>query len=150
MTEAGWDMQKVKHFKKKQLVQCNFVIVLLFMLSVYYAEKGGSVFAYFNFLCVLIWMISAYTLYVAATGKTIGTKTSKFIQNFDRDRLGERRWKKRRIIEAAVTGALAVICTVLAVVMDYNADSLEIRHLFPIIGSWLGYNIGEIVRIGSL
>jgi len=150
MNEAEWNIQKVKHLKRKQLVQYNLAMLLLFLLYIYYVKTGGSISIFFSLLCLLIWIIVVHTLYTLITGKTIGTKTSRLVQTFDRDYLGEKRWKRRKMIEFIIIGVLGVICTVLMATMNFGSKELEIYNLFPIIGGWLGFNIGEIFRIRNL
>ena len=88
MDETQWDIQEVKHLKKKQLVQYNIVMLLLFVLFGYFSENGNTSLL-FGVFCVLVWIVVAITLYTLMTGKPIGTKTSRRVQVFDRNRLGE-------------------------------------------------------------
>ncbi|SES44023.1 hypothetical protein [Psychrobacillus sp. OK032] len=150
MDETQWDIQEVKHLKKKQLVQYNIVMLLLFVLFGYFSEKGNSSLL-FGVFCVLLWIIVAITLYTLMTGKPIGTKTSRRVQVFDRNRLGEKRWKRRNITETVIISVISVLITILLFVKDFNSVSLDFSiAAFPFIGAWIGYNIGEIIRMNNL
>ncbi|MGB2871229.1 hypothetical protein [Psychrobacillus psychrotolerans] len=87
MDETQWDIQEVKHLKKKQLFQNNLVMLLLFVLFGYLAENGKPSLLIGGF-CVLLWIIVVITLYVLKTGSPIGTKTSRIVQEFDRRSFG--------------------------------------------------------------
>lgn len=150
MGETNWDIQKVKRLKWKQLVQHNLAMLILFFLSMYYMKIGGSVSVFFLLLCLWIWMIVAHTLFTFITGKMIGTKTSKFVFAFDRDYLGEKCWKRRKMMEVITVSFLSIMITVLVFTMNFNAEKLEIYNLIPIIGGWLGFNIGETFRIKKI
>lgn len=150
MDETQWDIQEVKHLKKKQLVQSNLVMLLLFVLFGYFSENGKPSLLIGGF-CVLLWIIVAITLYVLKTGRPIGTKTSRIVQEFDRNRLGEQRWKRRKMTEAVIISIISVFITVLVFVKDLNSVRLDLSiGAFPFIGAWIGYNIGEIIRMNKL
>lgn len=145
-----WDIQEVKHLKKKQLVQLNLVMLLLFVLSVYYVHVGWPISAFFGLSCLFLWVFSACTLYPLLTGKMIGTKESKLTQAFDRERWGEKRWKRRKVMEAVLVIIVSAVCTVLVFTMDFGSDTLEFFNLGPFVGAWLGSNIGGFIRINTL
>lgn len=150
MDETQWDIQDVKHLKKKQLVQYNIIMLLLFVMFAYFSEKGNPSLL-FGVFCVLLWIIVAITLYTLMTGKPIGTKTSRCVQVFDRNRLGERRWKRRNITETVIISVISVLITILLFVKDFNSVSLDFSiAAIPFIGAWIGYNIGEIIRMNNL
>jgi Ca2+/Na+ antiporter len=150
MDETQWDIQEVKHLKKKQLVQNNLVMLLLFVLIAYFAYSGKHSLIngiYF----VLIWINVAITLYTLKKGRTIGTKTSKRVQEFDRNRLGEKRWKRNRITEAVIISVTGIGIAVLLFVVDFNSVRLDVpNYVFPFIGAWIGFNIREIIRMNNL
>ncbi|WP_390308502.1 hypothetical protein [Gracilibacillus thailandensis] len=97
------------------------------------------------------WVITAYMLYTIMTGKTIGTKTSQRVQAFDRDHMGEKRWKRKTLTEALILSVLSIILTVCLFVLDFDFVQLDFPiSVFPLIGPWIGFNIGEIVRMNNL
>jgi len=150
MDETQWDIQEVKHLKKKQLVQYNIVMLLLFVLFGYFSENGNTSLL-FGVFCVLVWIVVAITLYTLMTGKPIGTKTSRRVQVFDRNRLGEKRWKRRKITETVIISVISVLITILLFVKDFNSVRLDFPiDAFPFIGAWIGYNVGEIIRMNNL
>ncbi|WP_186577149.1 hypothetical protein [Aquibacillus kalidii] len=150
MDETQWDIKEVKHLKKKQLVQYNLVMLLLFVLFGYFAENGKSTLLIGGF-CVLIWIITGITLYTLMSGIPIGTKTSRMVQEFDRNRLGEKRWKRKEITEAVIISVISVFITVLVFMKGFNSVRLDFPiNAFPFIGAWVGYNIGEIIRMKNL
>ena len=150
MDETQWDIQEVKHLKKKQLVQSNLVMLLLFVLFGYFVENGKTSLL-IGGCCVLLWIIVAITLYVLKTGRPIGTKTNRIVQEFDRNRLGEKRWKQRKMTEAVIISVISVLITVLVFVKNLNSVRLDfISGALPFIGAWIGHNIGEIIRMNKL
>lgn len=150
MGETKWDIQEIKYLKRKQLVQNNLVILLLFVLLGYFAENGKDILI-FGVIFVTFWIIVAVTLYILITGRPIGTRTNKRVQIFDRHRLGEKRWKRKKVIETVGIGVIAVFVTVLMFDIDFNAISFDFPiDAFPLIGVWIGYNIGEIIRMQNL
>lgn len=150
MTETAWDIDEVKRLKKIQLVQGN-TMMLLFFVSFPYVVMSENTFVLLGLYCVILWIFVASILYTLKTGKTFGTKTSRRVQAFDKDHLGEKRWKRRKVIEAVIISISTIVLTVLLCVFDFNdVRSDYSNYAFPFIGSWIGYNIGEIVRMNKL
>lgn len=149
MVETAWDIVEVKRLKKIQLAQGNLLMLLSFVLFVYLLlnEKAIVVFAIF---CGLLWIFTATIFYTLKTGKTISTKTSRRVQEYDKYRLGKKRWKRRKIIEAVIISMCSVGFTVAFFVLDFNNVRIELINCIPFIGCWMGYNIGETVRISDL
>src|SRR5699024_9458707 len=102
---------------------------------------------YFSLCCLLAWMIALHSLYTLVTGNSLGTKTRKRVLAFDKDCLGKSRWKKKKMIEVITISILVIISTVIVISVDFKDEQLDIFTFFTIIGSWLGYNVGEIFRI---
>lgn len=149
-TKTKWDIRKVKRLKRKQLMQYNLVMLILFILSVYFVKIGGSMATFFSIGIPLLWIITAYTIYALITGKIIGTKTSKRVQTFNLEYWGKRRWKRKRVIGAIVISVLSILCTVIVATVNFNSEASEIHNVFPIVGAWLGFNIGETFKIKKL
>ena len=150
MNETQWDIKEVKHLKIKQLVQYNVVWLLLFLLFGYFAMNGKTSLL-FGGMCVILWIVVASSLYNLITEKPIGTKTSRMVQEFDRTQLGQKRWKRRRMIETAFIIVICVFVTVFVSINDFNSETINSPiHLFPYIGAFIGYNSGEIYRISNL
>ncbi|TVP83493.1 MAG: hypothetical protein EA344_09230 [Alkalicoccus sp.] len=150
MNETEWDLQEVKQLKKKRLVQNNFMMLIFFLLFVYYIEAGFSAAALLPVCTAFLWFITGRMLYTVITGKPLGTKTNRFIQTFDKYKKGTRGWKLRIGAEAAFTGACSILLTGVMVFMDFDDSPLRFSAVFPVVGSWIGYNIGEMFRINSL
>ncbi|WP_407270749.1 hypothetical protein [Radiobacillus sp. PE A8.2] len=150
MGETQWDIQEVKRLKKKQVIQYNLAMLLVFVLFGYFVEIG-KVSMIFVMFCVLCWIIAVTSLYTLNTGKPVGTKTNKRLQEFDRDRLGEKRWKRRTMIGAVLISVVSVALTVFLFYTNFENSRMEFpRDAFPLIGVWVGYNLGELVRISNL
>lgn len=150
MGETKWNIQEIQRLKRKQLVQYNLVMFLLFMLVFYYMKIGMSVLLFTTILCLFFCLIIAHTLYTLITGKMLGTKTSRLIQAFDKDYLGKKRWKRKKIIEFIFLSILGIMCTVLLFRIDFVSSEFDIYSLMPFFGGWSGMNIGEIFRIRNL
>ncbi|WP_430787296.1 hypothetical protein VBD025_16075 [Virgibacillus flavescens] len=150
MDEIQWDIQEIKHLKKIQLVQSNFFMLLYVVLFAYLAENGESSIL-IGLSCALIWVIVVISLYTLITGRHFGTKTHRRVQEFDRKRTGEKSWKRHQLIGNVAMIAFAVFITVLIFVMGINSARVEFPlNAYPIIGVWVGSNIGEIVRMNKL
>ncbi|WP_226577601.1 hypothetical protein [Halobacillus litoralis] len=151
MSETDWDIQEVKRLKKKLLIQYNLIMLLIIVMFAFYIESGGPPGFLFGLCCVLIWFIAGQMLFTLKTGRIIGTKTSRLVQAFDRDRQGEKRWKRKRMAGGVIFSIMAVVITGMFFILDYNSVQLEFPlDALPLIGAGLGYNIGEITRINNL
>lgn len=149
MVETAWDIDEVKRLKKIQLVHGNLLMLLSFVLFVYLLMSGKAIVLSALF-CVYLWFYTTTIFYTLKTGQTIGTKTSGRVQEFDKYRLGKKRWKRRKIIEAVVVSISSVGFTVALFVLDFNYIRFEFINGLAFIGAWMAYNIGEIVRISDL
>lgn len=151
MEEVDRDIQEMKRLKKKQLVHYNFGMLLLMVLFAYFVRNGGSANLLLGLCCALFWIFAAGMLYTLKTGKVLGPKSSRRVQAFDRDRLGEKRWKRKNTLSAVFLCVLSVGFTVMWLAMDFDSVRLEFPFdAIPFIGSWLGFNIGEGIRISKL
>lgn len=136
--------------KKKYINMSQSIVSHRIIQRVDIAENGKHSLL-IGGVSVLLWILVAITLYVLKTGRPIGTKTSRIVQEFDRNRLGEKRWKRRKMTEAVIISVISVLITVLVFVMDLNYVRLDFpMSAFPFIGTWIGYNVGEIVRMNKL
>lgn len=150
MAETHWDMQEIKHLKKKELLQFNLIMLLLFVLIGYLSEQAKPSLLYGVF-CVLLWLIVASALYNLITGRHIGTDTSRRVQEFDRYRLGERIWKRNKMIEVVIVGIISLIFTVLLSVNYFSDLRLDFPiNTLPFVGVWIAHNIGEVIRMKKL
>ena len=147
MAATQSDLKEYKSLKKKQYIQNNFLLLFIFILIGYFSQNGNYFFLMVVF-CVLLWIIVVSLLYTLKTGKPIGTKASKLVQEIDKNRLGEKRWKQLKMKEIIFISVLNVIITVLLFVIDFNSEMLDFpMSAIPYIGAWIGYNIGEILRM---
>ncbi|MGM0896329.1 MAG: hypothetical protein ACQEV0_00440 [Bacillota bacterium] len=150
MDKTKWDIHKVKRLKKKQLIQSNFFLLLLFLVLIYLADQARA-YLISGMFFMLVLGVMATALYTLKTGRFVGTKTSKIIQEFDRDRLGKKSWKRRKIIEESFIGVLGIGVSLLLIATGFDSTSTDSLHFhFPFIGVWVGHNLGEIVRISGL
>ncbi|WP_244504240.1 hypothetical protein [Salibacterium halotolerans] len=151
MHETEWDIQEVKRLKKKQLVQQNLLMLLLFVLFAFYVHNVGSASVLLGLCCVLLWLTAVPPLYTLKTGEPIGTKTSRMVQAFDRYHWGEKRWKRNTMMETGILMIGSVVFTVLFFVWDVDSIRLDSPiGVFPFIGGWIGFNAGQIIRLMKL
>lgn len=150
MDEIHWDIQEVKRLKKKRLIQADLVILLLFILSIYYINVGWPISVFLGLSILILWTVVAHSLYTITTGKVIGGKTSRLLQEFDKQRSGKKHWKRKKTVEAVFITVISAICTALVFNMDPSSESVRFINLWPCIGAWVGSNIGEIFRIANL
>lgn len=150
MDVSEWDIQEVKQLKKKQLVQFNIMMLLIFVLTVFYVKADLPLSVLLTLTCGLFWFFAVHALYILITEKTTGTKTNKLVQAFDRDRWGKKRWKRKMITEVVILSIIGIMFTVFAVTLNTSSVSLHFYNLFPFIGTWIGSNLGTMARISSL
>lgn len=150
MPKTDWDIQKIKRLKWILFIQLNIVMILLFIPLIYYVMAGVSASLFLRLFCLLLWIIVAHTFYTFRTGKLIGTKTIKLVFAFDRDCLGERRWKRNKMIELIILIFFSIVFTILVFMIDFNDRNLDTYSLFPFIGSWVGTSIGQILKLNKL
>lgn len=150
MNEMQWDIKEIKRLKVKGLVQYNFGVLLLFLLFGYFAINGKTSLL-IGGICFFLWILVAFSLYNLIMEKPIGTKTSRIVQEFDKNRLGQKCWKRKNMIETAFLVVISVFITVFVIVNDFDSETLNFPiGFFPLIGACVGYNIGEIYRISNL
>lgn len=150
MEETQWDIKEIKQLKKKQLVRSNLFIVLVFILLVYLFQSGQFLFIVWVLLAFLF-IVLVHSIYTLKTGKHIGTKTSRYLNEFDRHRSGEKRWKRTKIHEIVFLTVLGVGMGVLLYLIDFSSPPPNASQAhFPFIGAWIGYNLGELSRMKNL
>lgn len=150
MAEIQWNIEEVKRWKIKQLIQYNLGMLVLFAILIYSFEFVQLYFLIGSFY-MLVLILAAIALYNLMTGKFVGTKTGRRIQQYEKARLGEKRWKRRKIIEAVFIIGLVILVTAFIFTSDVDTSQINFSSAaFPFIGAWLGYNIGEIVRTRNL
>lgn len=150
MNEIVWDIKEVKRLKTKSLVELNISMLLIFLFAVFYIHMRWSMSLFFGIACLIIWFFAALSLYTLISGKTTGTKTNKRVQAFDRQRAGDKRWKRRRIAEVIIFSTLGIVCTILVFPIDLSDESLQYINVWPFVGAWFGANLGSIFRIINL
>ncbi|WLR47195.1 hypothetical protein LC065_16975 [Halobacillus litoralis] len=149
--ETQWNIEEVKRLKKKQLLHSNLVLLAFFALFIIYALNEGTLNVVIGFFCVILWGIAANTLYTIITGKVLGSKTYRRVLAFDIDNMGKERWKQRKFIEFTVLIVLCLGITVVLFTIDFGSARLDFPlDVFPMLGGWIGMNIGQIARIKNL
>lgn len=86
MDEVHCDIEEAKRLKKKRIIQADLVILLLFILSIYYVSVGWPISVFLGLSILILWSVAAYSLYTLTTGGVIGGKTSRLLQDFDKQR----------------------------------------------------------------
>ncbi|QAS52944.1 hypothetical protein [Halobacillus litoralis] len=151
MDEEKWEIQEIKRLKKKHLILYNLVMLLIVVSFGFYAENGGTAPLIFNLCCVVFWIITATSWCTLITGNAIGTKSTQRVLSFDKDHLGEKRWKRQKTLGTVLISVLTIGITVVLLVMEFDSVRLEFPlDATPIIGAWAGYTAGEIRNINRL
>jgi Ca2+/Na+ antiporter len=151
MAESNWDIQEVKDLKKKRLFHIDIMVFFMLVLLAFYIEAGGRGDVLLGLCCAFLWLWAASMFYSVKTGKAFGTTTNQLVQDFDREQKGEKQWKRKTIGEAVFLSIAALGFTILLVVLDFNSPSLSFTPIaFSIIANWVGFNIGELVRMNNL
>lgn len=150
MEEIQWNIKEIKRLKKLQLLQNNFLFLLVFLMIGYFFEIGMSSLVLVG-VCVISWVVAASLIYTLITGKNLRSKRYRVLQKFDRHRFGDKRWRWRTIAEVVIVIIASAIITAFVLNMDIHSLSLDLPFdAFPFIGVWLGHNIGEIYRLKKL
>ncbi|ANU18365.1 hypothetical protein BBI11_15560 [Planococcus maritimus] len=154
MDEAQQKLKEITKLKKKQLLWSNLFMLVIFLLLSYLLESGKILFATW-IVILFIFVMVVLSLYTLITGTIIGTKTTRRIRAFDRKRWGKTKWKLLNITEVVLYSGMGVGLIYLVFNTDFDFDfHFHDRSLstftFPFIGSWVGYNLGEIIRIFGL
>lgn len=145
-----WDIKEIKRLKVKGLIQYNFGVLLLFLLFGYFAINGKTLLLVGG-ICFFLWISVAFSLLNLIMEKPIGTKTSRIIQEFDKNRLGQKYWKRKNMIETIFLVIISIFITVFVIVNDFDSAILNFPiGFFPLIGACVGYNIVKIYRISNL
>lgn len=154
MYEKEWDIQRVKRLKLKLLIQSNVFMLLIFLLAVVYINIGWPISVFLILSCLLLWVLVAYIFSTFISEKGGLTKTSRLVQSFDMDHWGKKRWKRKKVTELVFVSIISAASTVLIVNMllstDLTSEILRFFNIIPFIGAWVGFNIGEIVRMNNL
>ncbi|MBX0356722.1 hypothetical protein [Halobacillus sp. Nhm2S1] len=151
MGEMEWDRQEVKRLKKKQLIHSNLLLLFFFILFVIYSQNGGALTVVIGICCIVLSIYAANLLYTLITGHAVGTKTYKRVLAFDIEHMGKKRWKRRRIIELIFL--LVLILGIIVALFTFNLGEASLTFpldFFPMLGGWIGMNIGQISRIRNL
>ncbi|WP_058307325.1 hypothetical protein [Gracilibacillus massiliensis] len=150
MSEKQWDMKEVKRMKKKKLFQYNLVMVFISLLISYFIANDSTIILSAVF-CVIFWLLAVNSLYTLISGNTIGTRTSRRLKEYDKDRLGKKRWRRNTLVEAIFINLSAIGMTWFLFVIDFDSITLNFPwSIFPFLGGWIGYNIGKIFRMSEL
>ncbi len=150
MDGTQWDIREVKRLKKKQLVQSNLIFLTTFIL-IYFLVETGMQFVVLGLVYIIIFAVTGSSLYSLKTGETIGTKTTKRIEEFEKDRVGIKRWKRSQIIGAVIMGVLGIGLAAFLFKTDLNTMRFDTLFFIPpLLGACIGHNIGEIFRLINL
>lgn len=151
MDGEDWDIQEIKRLKKRLLVQNNLLMLVLLVLFATYVKNGGSANVLLGICCAFFWIFAAGMLYTFKTGKIIGTKSSQRVHAFDKDQVSEKRWKRKATKSVVFLIGLSVVFTLFWFLLDFDSVGLQFTvDALPFIVCWIGFNIGETVRIRKL
>ncbi|MGM0896437.1 MAG: hypothetical protein ACQEV0_00980 [Bacillota bacterium] len=150
MDEAQQELKEITKLKKKQLLWGNLFMLMTFLLLSYLLENGKILFATW-IVILFIFVMVVLSLYTLITGTIIGTKTTRRIRAFDRKRWGKTKWKLLNITEVVLYIGMGTGLIYLVFNMDFDLLNPNLSSfIFPFIGAWVGYNLGEIIRIAGL
>lgn len=150
MDEAQQELIEITKLKKKQLLWGNLFMLVTFLLLSYLLENGKILLATWIVILFILVMV-VLSLYTLITGTIIGTKTTRRIRAFDRKRWGKTKWKLLNITEVVLYIGMGTGLIYLVFNMDFDLLNPNLSSFtFPFIGAWVGYNLGEIIRIAGL
>ncbi|SHN10425.1 hypothetical protein [Gracilibacillus kekensis] len=129
MSEKQWDIKEVKRMKKKKLFQYNFVMVFISLLISYFIANDSAIILCGVF-CVIFWLLAANSLYILITENTIGTSTSRRLKEYDKDRLGKKRWRRNTLVQAIFINLSAIGMTWFLFVIDFDSITLNFPWSF--------------------
>ncbi|AUD14966.1 hypothetical protein CXF77_17235 [Planococcus sp. MB-3u-09] len=150
VAEAQQEIKEIKKLKKMQLLWGNLFMLVTFLLLSYLLGNGKILFVTWALIIFLL-ILTILSLYTLVTGTIIGTKNTRRIRAFDRKCWGEKKWKRNKIIEIVLYTGLGIGITALAFNTDLDSSHRNLSDFaFPFAGAWIGYNLGEIMRIAAL
>ncbi len=150
MDEAQQEIKEIKGLKKKQLLWGNLFMLVTFLLFGYSLGNGKILFATW-IVILLVFVMVVLSLYTLITGKVIGTKTTKRIRAFDRKRWGQKKWRLLNITHIVLYIGMGTGLIFLVFNTDFDLLNPNwFSFIFPFLGAWFGYNLGEISRIKKL
>ena len=82
MDESKWNIEEVKRLKKKQLVEFNIGMLVIFVLSLLYIKAAWLLSTVFALICVLLWFFSVHALYILLTEKNNGHQNKSTCSGF--------------------------------------------------------------------
>lgn len=147
MDASQWNVKEINQLKKKKLIQDNSYMLLVFVLLVFFTSTERHALL-LGVLFGCLWISVGFMCYTLKTGKPIGTKTSKCLKRYDRYQIGEKRWRRNKTIEIFFVSAIAIGIGLLLLYVDFTAEIANSpRYYFPFFGSWIGFNLGGIIRL---
>ncbi|MFP3322684.1 hypothetical protein R0K05_06225 [Planococcus sp. SIMBA_160] len=150
MDEAQQELIEIKGLRKKQLLWGNLFMLVIFLLLNYLLGNGKLLFVSW-ILIVLLLLSTVHSLYTLITGKIIGTKTTRRIRAFDRKRWGQKKWRLLNITHIVLYIGMGTGLIFLVFNTDFDLLNPNwFSFIFPFLGAWFGYNLGEISRIKKL
>ncbi|MEZ0481628.1 hypothetical protein [Planococcus sp. SSTMD024] len=150
MEATQQELIEIIKLKKKQLLWGNLFMLVIFLLFGYLLGNGKILFVTW-ILIVFLLIMTVLSLYTLITGTIIGTKTMRRIQTFDRKRWGKKKWKRTKIIEIVLFTGLGIGMSVFVFNTEFDSSNRNLSSFsFPFLGAWIGYNLGEIIRIAGL
>ena len=150
MESTEWSLREIKRLKFISLLQFNLVMLVIALFGLYYARAGWPVSILLVLFSIAVWGYTLLTIYTWSTGNLLGTKSSRIVQRFDRERTGHKSWRRKKMVEIVVLGITAAGFTVFLIMDDFNDAPTEFYTFWPFIAGWIGTNIGTVFRIVAL
>lgn len=149
--DMEWDPEEFKRLKKKKLVHYNIIFAILLVIFYYLAEQTTD-FAFVTIVSVCLWFNCLISLYSFFSGRKLGTKTSRLVQEFEKSYQGEKKWRRKRVISVIFETVLPAAFTIFLIFMDFsNQNQLDGLVLTgSLIASLIVVNVSELFRIGLL
>lgn len=150
LESKNWDVQEIKLFKAKYLVQSNLIFLLAVASVGMVVLKGGSTKDLLGIWCLVCWLLTASFLHTYLRGEVFTTKTGKIVHAFDKSRLGDEEWRKRSRSNLILILIINLLSTAGYFVIRSNHLPLDLSILFPFIGAWMGVNVVGMMKIKKL
>ncbi|WP_156896433.1 hypothetical protein [Halobacillus kuroshimensis] len=154
MKAEGWDVKHIRRLKKRLLLQQNIVMLFIVIFFSIYAINGWPV-AHFLVLCAVVLSgIGFFALLSLWKGEPQGTKMVRTIQAYEKDVKGTQRWRRKKWMESIFI--FLFVSAIIAFLIFLNHDAIQQSQqgfpgdVIPLLGAWIGMNIGSFVRIKDL
>ncbi|KHE72883.1 hypothetical protein [Halobacillus sp. BBL2006] len=143
--------EEVKKLRWKQWLIMNVGIAVLLIGMEFYFRQGLSPRMMLFIIVLLLLTLACIQFYQWKTGKAVGLKTTRSIQKYEREKLGEKQWNRQMKIGFITLFVLSVLFMIFGFAFDFSSliNNYE-SSPFNFVGAAVGVIIGFLLRIRKI